>query len=269
MGVPEVVEHERPAGRVVAVGPHGDAVVRALPLARVGDGRRCRAEREADERRGPRRPRAARGGRGGAGARRRRRASTTPVPTISVRTGTTPSSTYPVRNVPTSAPAVPIADSRPTSEPLDATSVIVARTSIGATAARIAAGSVNATRLSRSPPSPPVPARTGPSSPTIGTLAIAASPPRTNVGPSRVVGGDAVREPAAGPRPERDAREDDPDDRGVDRQRVADERRHEPGRGDLDDEDRGGGDEREHARGPGAERGRTAAGATSGAASLR
>ena len=96
---------------------------------------------------------------------------------------------------------MPIADSRPTSEPLDATSVIVARTSIGATAARIAAGSVNATRLSSSPPSPPVPARTGPSRPTIGTLAIAASPPRTNVGPSRVVGGtrSETRPPAHAP----------------------------------------------------------------------
>ena len=49
MGVAEVVEHERPAGRAVAVGPDRDAVVRALALARVGDGRRCRAEGEADE----------------------------------------------------------------------------------------------------------------------------------------------------------------------------------------------------------------------------
>ena len=58
--------------------------------------------------------------------------------------GTRPSSTNPVRNVPVIAPTVPIADNRPTIEPLVATSVSVARTIIGPTADRIAAGATKA-----------------------------------------------------------------------------------------------------------------------------
>ena len=137
--------------------------------------------------------------------------STTPVPTISARTGTTPSSTYPVRNVPVSAPAVPIADSRPTSEPLDATSRIVARTMHRRDRGEDRRGQRERDEATAgSPPSPPgARERRAQDSPTIGTLAIAASPAEHERRPQQGRGPDAVRDAAAGPRPERDAREDD------------------------------------------------------------
>ena len=71
-------------------------------------------------------------------------ASPTPIETIRTRVGNSPSRTKPVRNVPVMAPTVPTADSRPTIEPLVARSVSVPRTSIGAVAERMAAGTTNA-----------------------------------------------------------------------------------------------------------------------------
>jgi hypothetical protein len=88
-----------------------------------------------------------------------------------------------VRNVPVIAPAVPIAERRPTSVPLVPMSVSDARTIIGPTADRIVAGRTkpapaSATIPPNSPPSPRLPTAS-----TIGTDAIAATPPAASVGP--------------------------------------------------------------------------------------
>ncbi len=86
------------------------------------------------------------------------------------------------------APSVPAADSRPTSEPLVATSTIVARTTIGATAERVVAGSPNPIEASSTIAPTPLPRSAVPSASTSGTDAIAPNPPRMNVGPSRPTG---------------------------------------------------------------------------------
>jgi hypothetical protein len=99
------------------------------------------------------------------------------------------------------APAVPIADSRPTIEPLVATSVRVARTIIGPTADRIAAGATNAIVASVTIARNPSPSPNAPSAPTIGTAAIDARPPSMNVGPMSVRGpnASAARPPSHAP----------------------------------------------------------------------
>ena len=81
------------------------------------------------------------------------------------------------------APTVPTADSRPTIEPLVARSVSVARTSIGAVADRMAAGSTKAVVASVTIATSPSPSPSSPMTPTIGTAAMAAMPPRMNAGP--------------------------------------------------------------------------------------
>ncbi len=109
--------------------------------------------------------------------------SPTPTATIRTRVGTSPSRTKPVRNVPVMAPTVPTAESRPTIEPLVSRSVSVPRTSIGAVADKMVAGTTNAvvarTRIDTSPSPSPIP----PIRPTIGTAAMALTPPTMNAGP--------------------------------------------------------------------------------------
>ena len=99
------------------------------------------------------------------------------------------------------APTVPIAESRPTIEPLVATSVNVARTIIGPTADRIAAGATKASVASATIATKPSPRPTAPTHPTIGTDAIAARPPSMNVGPSSRRGpkASAARPPSQAP----------------------------------------------------------------------
>src|SRR5687767_2765305 len=120
---------------------------------------------------------------------------------MSRRVGTSPSSTNPVRNVPVIAPAVPTAESRPTIEPLVSRSVKVARTIIGPTADRIAAGSTNPTAARITIARNPLPRSAPPRAPTIGTAAIAATPPSTNDGPSNRSGpsASAARPPIHAP----------------------------------------------------------------------
>ena len=89
------------------------------------------------------------------------------------------------------APTVPIAESRPTIEPLVWRSVSVARTIIGPTADRIAAGRTNPTAASVTIATKPSPRSAAPSQPTIGTEAMAAAPPSTNDGPSKRSGPNA------------------------------------------------------------------------------
>ena len=110
-------------------------------------------------------------------------ASPAPIATIRTRVGNSPSSTKPVRNVPVMAPTVPTADSRPTIEPLVARSVSVPRTSIGAVAERMAAGTTNAVVARMTIPTSPSPTPMPPITPTIGTAAMALSPPRMKAGP--------------------------------------------------------------------------------------
>ena len=164
---------------------------------------------------------------------------------MSVLVGTRPSSTNPVTKVPVIAPTVPIAESRPTIDPLVATSVNVARTIIGPTADRIAAGATKASVARATIATKPSPRPTAPTHPTIGTDAIAARPPSMNVGPSSARGSEGVRRPTTEPGPERDAGQDRPDDPGVRRQRDADVRSEEPAGRDLEHEHAGRGDERQ------------------------
>jgi len=106
-----------------------------------------------------------------------------------------------VRNVPVIAPAVPIAERRPTIEPLVSRFVSVARTIIGPTADRIAAGRTNPTAASVTIAGNPSPRSAWPSAPTIGTAAMAAAPPSTNDGPSNRSGprASAARPPIHAP----------------------------------------------------------------------
>ena len=122
------------------------------------------------------------------------------------------------------APAVPIADSRPTIDPLVEMSVRVARTIIGPTADRMAAGATKPTVARVTIAGNPSPSPTVPSTPTIGTEAMAATPPSTNDGPSSGRGPHRIGRPPANPRPERDAGEDRADDPGVGRQGYPDVR---------------------------------------------
>ena len=73
-------------------------------------------------------------------------------------------------------------------EPLVATSVSEARTSIGAVADRMAAGSTNAVVARVTMPTSPCPSPTPPTAPTIGTEEMALRPPRRNAGPSSGTG---------------------------------------------------------------------------------
>src|SRR5688500_7440962 len=151
-----------------------------------------------------------------------------PTATMSTRVGTSPSSTNPVRNVPVIAPAVPIAESRPTIEPLVWRSVNVARTIIGPTADRIAAGRTNPTVASVNDRDKPLAGIGG------------ADPPDDRYGrdgrraaqrerrPEQALRSERVSRPAADPRPERDTGQDRTDDPGIRRERDADIRRQEP-----------------------------------------
>ena len=125
----------------------------------------------------------------------------TPIATIRTLVGTRPSRTNPVANVPVIAPTVPTADSRPTIEPLVAKSVNVPRTSIGAVAERMVAGSTKAVVASTTIASSPSPSPTAPMTPTIGTAAIALMPPRMNAGPRSGSGPtlSAIRPPLQAP----------------------------------------------------------------------
>ena len=128
--------------------------------------------------------------------------SPTPIETIRTRVGKSPSSTKPVRKVPVMAPTVPTAESRPTIEPLVARSVSVPRTSIGAVAERMAAGTTNAVVARRTIATSPSPSPTPPMSPTIGTAAMALRPPRMKAGPRSGSGptASAARPPIQAPR---------------------------------------------------------------------
>ena len=99
------------------------------------------------------------------------------------------------------APSVPAAESRPTNEPLVATSTIVARTTIGAIADSVVAGSPNPIAASSTIAPTPLPRPAAPSASTTGTDAIAPNPPRMNVGPSRPIGPyrSAARPPTHAP----------------------------------------------------------------------
>ena len=175
-----------------------------------------------------------------------------PTATISTRVGTSPSRTNPVRNVPVIAPTVPIAESRPTIEPLVARSVRVARTSIGPTADRIAAGATKPTvarvTIARKPVAEPGGAE-GPDDRHRRDGRHAAEHegrPEQRHGPERV--GRAPAEPRA----DRDACQDRADDPGVRRERHPDVRCQQASRGDLEHEHRARGDEGQGRRnGPG------------------
>ena len=244
VGVGEPVEDEGPPVHVVAVGHDRDAVVGALRVARRGTGERETTHDERGDAPGPR-----------PGSRRRPagpRVSASPIDDEQTAdrddqraVGTRPSSTKPVTNVPVIAPTVPIADSRPTIEPLVATSVSVARTIIGPTADRIAAGATKA-RVARATiatkPSPRPTAPTRADDRDGGDRRQATEHERRAEQRPRSEG---VRRPTAEPCTERDAGQDRPDDPGVRRQRDADVGSEEPAGRDLEHEHAGRGEERQ------------------------
>ncbi len=157
-------------------------------------------------------------------------ASPTPIETIRTRVGKSPSRTKPVRKVPVMAPTVPTAESRPTIEPLVARSVSVPRTSIGAVAERMAAGTTNAVVARRTIATSPSPSPTPPISPTIGTAAMALETTEDEGRAEERKRTDGVRGAPADPGAEGDAGQDRADDPGVGRERDAHVRRQEPTR---------------------------------------
>ena len=185
--------------------------------------------------------------------------SPTPIETIRTRVGKRPRSTKPVRKVPVMAPTVPTAESRPTIEPLVARSVSVPRTSIGAVAERMAAGTTNAVVARRTIRDQPLPQPDATDQPDDRHRGDGAETTEDEGRTEEWQRTDGVRGPPAEPGAEGDAGQDRADDPGVGRERDADVRRQESPGGDLQDkharccdERQEGGDERLEVAEPGA-----------------